>query len=231
MMLLTPVLMVAVFGTMFLARRPVDLPEVVRPLIATGAMVMVLLSMSQLLGNQFGFDRSGFRVFVLCAARRSDILLGKNLAFAPLALGLGLAALAFLQVVCPMRPDHLLAMLPQFVSMYLLFCALTNLLAILAPMPIAAGSMRPAQAKLVPFLLQFAFTFVCPLILAPTLAPLGVEALLAAFWGARLPIGLVLALGECAVVMVLYRLALTWEGDLLQAREQRILEIVTTKAE
>src|SRR5262249_39278754 len=116
MMLLTPVLMLVIFGSMFLARRTVP-PEAVRPLIAAGAMAMILLSMGQLIGNQFGFDRGGFRVFVLCAARRGDILLGKNLAFAPLALGLGAAAVVVLQAVQPMRLDHFLATVPQFVSM------------------------------------------------------------------------------------------------------------------
>ena len=40
--------------------------------------------MSQLLGNQFGFDRGGFRVYVLSPASRRDVLLGKNLSFVPL---------------------------------------------------------------------------------------------------------------------------------------------------
>ena len=47
---------------------------------------IALFGVLQLMSNQFGFDRDGFRVFVLCAAPRRDILLGKNLSFAPLAL-------------------------------------------------------------------------------------------------------------------------------------------------
>ena len=35
---------------------------------------------------------------------------------------------------------------------------------------------------------------------------------------------------ECAIVVVVYRLLLSWEGDLFQAREQKILEIVTNRA-
>jgi len=69
-------------------------------------------------------------------------------------------------------------------------------------------------------------------VLGLTLAPLGVEVLLATFgWAEHVPINLLLSLAECAAVVVFYRLALTWEGDLLQAREQRILETVATKAE
>ncbi|HEX4590577.1 MAG TPA: hypothetical protein VH120_11640, partial [Gemmataceae bacterium] len=146
MMLLSPVIMLVVFGSMFLTR-PTGPAEASRPWIATGAIAMVLLSMGQLIGNQFGFDRAGFRVFVLCSAPRGDILLGKNLSFAPLALGLVVAVLVILQVVYPMRPDLFLATLPQAVTMFLLYCLAANLLSILAPMPVAAGSLRPTNTR------------------------------------------------------------------------------------
>ena len=113
MMLLTPLIMAAIFGSM-LWRSGTSIPEPVRPLVAIGAMVFVLFGVLQLMGNQFGFDRDGFRVFVLCAAPRRDILLGKNLAFAPLALGIAAILLTVVQVVCPMRLDHFLAMFPQY---------------------------------------------------------------------------------------------------------------------
>ncbi len=210
-----------------------EVPEAIRPLLAFGAMTIFLLSMIQLVGNQFGFDRSGFRVFVLCPACRRDILLGKNLAFAPLVLALGAIMIAFIQVVYPMRLDHFLALLPQFISMYLLFCMLANLLSILVPMPIAQGSLKRANPKLIPILLQGVFVlFLFPLVLAPTLLPLGVEfALEKLGWIKGVPICLVLSLVECVVVVYVYRLVLTWQGALLHAREQKILEIVTTKAE
>ncbi len=40
-----------------------------RPLCAVGAMALVLFGLMQLMANQFGFDRDGFRVFVLSAPR------------------------------------------------------------------------------------------------------------------------------------------------------------------
>src|SRR5262249_60871041 len=49
-----------------------------RPLVATGAFALVTLMMVQLVGNQFAFDRSGFRTYVLSAAPRQDILLGNR---------------------------------------------------------------------------------------------------------------------------------------------------------
>ena len=38
-----------------------------------------------------------------------------------------------------MRLDHFLAMFPQYISMFLLFCMFTNLLSIYAPFHVAAG--------------------------------------------------------------------------------------------
>lgn len=67
MMLLTPLIMNVIFGSMLLNGRQ-QVPELARPLVAIGGMVFVLLGMLQLTGNQFGFDRDGFRVFVLCTA-------------------------------------------------------------------------------------------------------------------------------------------------------------------
>ncbi len=231
MMLLTLVVLSGMFGALLL-NAPPNIPQLARPLVAMGAMIFVLFCMLQLMSNQFGFDRDGFRVFVLCAASRRDILLGKNLAFAPLTLGTAVILLIVAQVFCPMRLDHLLAMLPQFVSMYLLFCILTNLVSIYAPLHIAAGSLKPANPKIGKVLLQMAmFVFLFPLTQAPTLLPLGIEAGLEyKGWTKGIPICLLLSLAECAAVVFIYRFCLNWQGGLLQDREQKILESVTNRA-
>lgn len=230
LMLLTPAILIPVAGSMML-RGTHEFPELVRPLIAVGGMVMVLFGLLQLMGNQFGFDRDGFRVYVLCSAARRDILLGKNLAFVPLALIMAAVVLALVEFVGPMRADHLLATVPQYVSMYLLFCILANALSILAPLHIAAGSMKPANPKLTAVLLQFVmFAVAFPLTQALVLIPLGIEAILIfSGWPLRAPVYLLLSLVECAAVVVLYRYSLNRLGDLLQSREQRILDAVTSR--
>ena len=231
MMLLSPLILVVLFGSMLFARRG-TMPEAVRPLLAFAAMMMVLFGMVQFVGNQFGFDRGGFRVFVLSAASRRDILLGKNLAVAPLALMLAVPMVALLQILAPMRLDYLLAVVPQAVLMYLLFCLTANWMSVLMPMAIRAGSFRPANTKAAPILLQAAFVLLAPLALAPALLPYGVEFAVTELAGVKgLPICLVLSLLECAAVVLLYRLLLTGQGGLLQAPQKKILEIVTTKAE
>lgn len=232
MMLLTPIVLVAISGSMFLLR-PVPLPVAARPMLPFGVMAMVLLSMLQLVGNQLGFDRGGFRVFVLSPAPRRDVLLGKNLAFAPLPLALGLMMTILLQVLFPMGPVYFLAVFPQLLSMFLIFCVLANYLSILAPMPIAAGSLRPTQMKIIPMVLHILFVMLFPVVLSLTLIPFGTALLLETVegWQHADLVCLALSLLECAVVVLLYRLVLGTQGKLLQAREQKILEVVAVRAE
>jgi len=195
-------------------------------------MSLVMLTMIQFMGNQFGFDRSGFRVFVLCASPRREVLLGKNLALAPFALSFTVVAVIVLQIVYPARLDYFLATFPVMLSIFLLYAMMANLLSIIAPLPMAQGSFKPTHYKGIPILCHLAFVFLFPIVLAPTLFPLGIAWTMRALeWVDGTPVCLVLSLAECVGIVYLYRWVLTLEGALLQAREQRILEIVTTKAE
>jgi ABC-2 type transport system permease protein len=231
MMLISPIILVLVFGGIAMAHS-FEPPALVRPLMAFGGMSMILLTMVQLVGNQFGFDRGGFRVYVLSAAPRREVLLGKNAATAPLALGLGALLLVLVQAVYPMRFDYFLAAIPQALTMYLLFCLLANCLSIYAPTVIRSGSFKPTNPKGLALLLQFVFLFLFPWTLLPALAPLGVELGLEQLgWVTGWPICLALSVLECAAVCLVYQRVLTWEGQVLQAREQKILALVTPKAE
>jgi len=231
MLLLTPLILVLVFGSLFFMKT-IELLEVVRPLVAFAAMSLILVTMTQLLGNQFGFDRGGFRVFVLSAVPRRDILLGKNLAVAPLALGLSAVLITALQVMFPMRVDHLLAVVPQFVGMYLLFCLVANFLSIFTPMPVRSGTLKPVNPKGMALLVQVVLLFLYPLTLMPMLLPYGVEVALDEFGRIHgVPICLMLCVVECAVIVFVYWLVVAKQGEWLQFRELKILEIVTSKTE
>jgi ABC-2 type transport system permease protein len=75
------------------------------------------------------------------------------------------------------------------------------------------------------------FLVLFPLTQAPTLLPLGIEALSNFMgWTAGLPIYLLLCLVECALVAIIYYFSLIWLGNLFQAREQKILDSVTKRA-
>lgn len=231
MLLLSPAIMVLVFGSMLLTRQ-VEFPNWSRPLIGFGAIAMINLTLMQLIGNQFGLDRQGFRTFVLSAAPRRDILLGKNLSLAPLAGTIATVMVAIAQAVVPMRISHFFATLVELGSLFMILCVIGNFTSILAPMPVASGSLKPANPKLIPILLHLVFMFLFPIVFSIALAPLGLEMLLHHLgWLRPVPIYLIGAALELAAMIFLYRAIVAWQGDLLQAREQKILAVVTTKVE
>lgn len=231
MILLSPLITGVIFGSMLWNNRN-PTAEIFRPLIALGLMLFGLMGLLQLMGNQFGFDRDGFRVFVLCSASRRDILLGKNLSYLPIAIGLSLVPLLIVEVVCPMKLSHLLAMVPLFATMFLIFCLFANLLSILAPQHLAPGSLKASNPRTSTVLLQLLmFLLLFPLSQLPILLPIGVEYGMDFMgWSHGLPVALLIAIVECLAVVGIYLLLLRWQGDLLQEREQKILEVVTARA-
>jgi len=232
MILLSPIILFAVFGSMLFTGGGLSPPVALRPLIGLGAIAMGMFSLVQLYQNQFGFDRGGFRVFVLCPASRRDILLGKNLSLAPIALSLGAIAVSALQFIYPMRATHFAATLIQLVTAYLIICMIGNLVSILAPSAMAAGALKSAKPKLATVLVQLLFVFLLPIALIPTMVPYGIEFLLHTFgWANRIPVYLALSIVELAVVGLIYPRVLACQGHLLQKRQQKILDTVTTKTE
>jgi hypothetical protein len=74
--------------------------------------------------------------------------------------------------------------------------------------------------------------FAFPLTQAPMLLPFALEYLLEDLSNVRgLPICFALSLGQVLAVAFFYRLVLDVEGNWLQSREKKILEIVAAKAD
>ena len=231
MVLLSPLIMIFIFGTSVL-KMSSHPGEFTGPLMASAVLAMILFGMVQLAGNQFSFDRGGFRNFVLAAAPRREILLGKNLALAPIVLGLALVAMILLQVAFPMRLDYFVAALFQMVTMFLLYCLFSNFISILNPTATTAGSLKPAVKPSGKTLLFGLLTMALfPFALAPSMMPLGLEVGLHWLgWFPGIPISLLFSLGEALAVGYLYSWVLDRQGELLQSRELRILEVVSARA-
>ncbi len=208
------------------------LPEAAKPFLGTGAVVMVLFALLQLVCNQFGCDRDGFRNLVLLPTPRERILLGKNLAFAPLAAAIALLPLAAMSILAKLSVAVILATGLQFIAAFFMFSAIGNATSILMPFRVAAGSLKPSKQSWRTQLLLMLVHFLFPLAVAPVFIPplLG----LAAQKWTNLPAGLVnllLALVLAAVFAVIYWFTLGPLGRLLQRRETHILRAVTEEAE
>ena len=193
-----------------------------------GVCFVAMIGVSQLIQNQFGFDGKGFRALMLAPVDERDILIGKNLSMAPVALTLGLLALGLLQVFSPLTWSHFLATIVQLLNMYLVACLVGNLMSIVVPLRIAPGSLKPTNMKFAPVVLQILIFLLAPLGMIPALMPLGVEILFGdqPKWN-WLPIYLLGVLIYLAVLGFIYFICIGRQAKLLAARKWKILKTVT----
>jgi hypothetical protein len=232
MAIMSPIIMIAIFGSMLFFGPGKDMPVEANPFMAVAGIALTMIGTTQLMLNVFGNDRGGFRAFVLMPVERRDILLGKNLSVAPIAAILVIAVLVLIQIVLPMKLMHFAATLIQLVPVYVLVCLVGNLTSMFAPMAVATGSLKPAQPKFLPIVIQMFAMMMMPLSLVPALAALLFELLLDKFAGGRwFPLYLIISVVELPLAVILYRFLLTKQGHLLQRRESKILEVVTANVE
>jgi len=232
MVLVTPVILICVFGSTIVFGVGHEMPLQARPFVGVGVLAMTMFGISQLMVNVFGFDRNGFRAYMLMPVSRRDVLVGKNAAVAPIAFGMSVVMLAVLQMFLPQHFTHLVATLVQFVPVFLLYCLIGNTASIAAPVGMSAGSVKPVQPKAVPMLIQMLALFCSPLVLVPPALWLGAELLLQRVTGVTVvPLYLLLSLGEAALAIWLYRRVVTAQARWLFQREPRILQAVSSLAE
>jgi ABC-2 type transport system permease protein len=232
MMLAMNVLMDIIIGATFLFRHSIAPPRWLVPYVTTGIMAFACFGMFQLLFNQFGYDRSGFRILVLSPAPRRWILLGKNLALLPIALSIGTLLLVLVKLVMGVPTLIVLATILQLLALFFLLCTAGNLVSMIAPFRVATGSLKPTKLPAGTGFLIFLLHATFPLLMAPAfLAPLFAGLIAAAGWIPAEPANLLLSAMLATITFQVYRRLLPSLGRLLQQREQKILDIVTHAVE
>ena len=220
------------FGAMILLRRSSAVADDMKPFFATGAVVFTFFGLVQLMFNSFGLDRGGFRVLVLLPVPRRQILLGKNLAFLPIAAGIGLTLLVLVKFALHISLVVILAALLQLVAAFFLLSMLGNLASILVPHRVAPGSLKPTKTSAVTTFLILITRLLFPIAMLPIFAAPVMGLLLSRVgWLPAAPANLVVSAIVLGLLALLYRLSLDRLGDLLQRREKQILDIVTHAVE
>ncbi|MFO1500786.1 MAG: hypothetical protein U1G07_20770 [Verrucomicrobiota bacterium] len=201
-------------------------------LLTTGMVAFPFLGMLQLIFNQFGHDREGFRALVLSPLARQDILLAKNLAFLPLVFTIGLSVLALASVLGRLPATLVLAAIAQLFTLFFLLSLAGNVVSVLAPYRVSAGSLKPTKAPAKKMLLIFLWQLVFPLAMLPVFVPVGLGLLGEHFgWFSGAWMDLLLSIIAAVLAAAVYFLALARVGRLLQTREQAILQVVTAEVE
>ena len=232
MALATNVLLFAFLGASVLFRHNGGLPAMAQPFMAAAAVAVTFLGLTQVMFNHFGFDRSGFRALVLLPTPRRHILLGKNLGLLPVALAVFVFNLGLVAVLAHLQVTVILAGVFEFVGAMLLMSVLGNLLSIVVPYRIAAGSLKPTKITGMTKLLLIVTHLLLPLAMLPVFVP-ALLSLLALPWD-WLPaeaISLAAAVVLAALSALFYWRMLEPLGRLLQQRERSILQAVTQEVE
>lgn len=232
MALATNFVMLLIFGGAIFLRRLASIGDNIKPFVATGAIAFTFFGMSQLMFNQFGFDRAGFRTLILMPVPRRRILLGKNLAVLPVAMGIGSAFLAVVMFALRMSLVIVLAAALQLVATFLLLSTVGNLTSVLVPYRIAPGSLKPTKVSATTTLLIFLSHMLFPTAMIPIFLPAFLGLLMSRLsWIPAAPGNLLLSVVVLALAALLYWLSLAGLGELLQRRERRILQVVTQEVE
>jgi len=228
----TSFLMTMICGSILLFHSTLKVPEAVKPFAATGAVVFSVFMLVQFFTNQFGLDRDGFRALMLSPVERKLILLGKNIACLPVGAIFGVILLALITVRLHLSPFVLAASLFQLAAVLLLAGLVGNMLSILAPYRIQAGSMKPTKLPGLAMLLLMACHILFPIAMAPVFVPPLAEFLWRhAGWPDVVPVNLILSVVLAAVMALGYWQSLVPLGRLLQRRETRILGVVTVEVD
>jgi hypothetical protein len=224
--------MTAIFSSWALLGGPATVSETVRPFIVTGVLAFSLFMLSQFLANQFGYDRDGFRTYVLSPVDRRWILLGKNLATAVVGGGFGLVLLIAVVYWLRLPLPDVAAAIVQLAIVLALGSLAGNLLSILMPFRIEPGSVRPTKMPALAQILLVLSHMLLPVIMLPAFAPPALQLV----WRrlalpAAVPVNLVASLAVAALAGVVYWRALGPLGRLLHRRETAIMRAVTVEQE
>src|SRR5262249_41983203 len=122
MSLASNLVVLIILAVMFFSRGARPPGELVKPFVATSVVGSTFFGLLQLMFNQFGFDRDGFRALVLLPIQRRHTLLAKNLALAPVAFGLGLLLLLIVRAAAHLPWLVFVATCLQLLAMFLLLC-------------------------------------------------------------------------------------------------------------
>ena len=232
MALATNFFMLLLFGTMFFARRMTNLSDNFKLFVASGPVVFTFLGMSHLMFNQFGFDRGGFRQIVLLPVPRRHILLGKNLAFLPIAIGFGLTFLVLVKIILRISFTIVLAAGLQLLATFMLLSIVGNLISVLVPYHIAPGSMKRTKTSAMTAFLIFISRLSFPVAMVPMLLPPAMGLLVSRLgWLPAGPVNLLFSMVLLVLLVFFYRFSLPGLDNMLLQREKQILQVVSEKVE
>ena len=205
-----------------------ELPDDVAPLVGTGVVLFCMFMMFGLSMNIFGFDRHGFRSFMLLPVRPRELLLAKNISMFPIICIMGFVPFCFAAVLFSFTWHDALACAAQLVTAFTLFCTLGNVVSTMFPFPMPTSSMKRVKPKWQAMLAQLGAFLISPLLMIvvalPAIAAFGLKKMdIWTGFSLNLPLSLVIT----ALATGFYWLMLEPMSRLLWNKQRDILLEVT----
>ena len=230
--LIMPICMGLVFGVYFSHRFDEEPDLMAMSWLPAVVIMWPFLNFAHFMFNVFGTDRNGFRGLILLPAWRDRYLMCKNLALFPFVGGL---AFVFLIIGALLfRPTLILFLVSmlQVFQLYLLCCTLGNFISLWFPYAVSRDMMRRQRNQGLMFLVGLITMAILALVTLPTAACLMLDSFAATWWDYEGPsLALLASLGLLGITALVYTTSLRYAGDLLLAREQRILEVLVRDRE
>jgi ABC-2 type transport system permease protein len=221
-----------ILGATMILRLHARVPRAFAPLVLEGVMAFSIFMLVPFLCNQFGFDRDGFRSLLLSPVERRDLLVGKNAAC--LVLGLGACIPLLVVATITLRPEPLVvaSALLQVATMLLTAATVGNVLSVLVPYRMAAGSLKATGLPPSAFLAVLGCQLFFPVLFLPAFVP-SVAFLLwhRARWSMPGAVEVLLALIIALATAGIYLSTLSPVARMLQRRETIVLARVTVDSE
>lgn len=196
----------------------VELWKYGEPLLTAGSILYVFLILTGLSCNLFAFEDAGMRTLVLSPVNRTNFLIGKNIAINSVALVLCTLVLVVSQVVFrDVTPGVLLFSVLTFLIYAPLTSVIGNWLSMYFPKRMKIGSRMNVSGAVGLLLI--------PMILLMTLPPLA--AIAAGFITKSLMVEYATLALLALISIGFYLLVIRPQGELMEARELKILEAVT----
>lgn len=195
-----------------------------RAWIPTACLLWPFINFSFFMFNIFGIDTFSFQALQLLPAPRYKYLLAKNIAIAPIVLGLVSFFIAVSLFLADVPGGIILLSFLLAIQLFLLFCTIGNFISIKFPHRLHRDALRAPGRRLYMVINGFASTLLSTLLIIPALLCLLVYRYPPRFlthqhgtWGLFLPAFLL-----TIITAILYWRTLPHAGDLLTAEEHLI---------
>lgn len=188
-------------------------------------LVWPFFNFSYVLFNIFGIDRESFRGLILLPTARYKYLLARNLALFPFVGGMSIAFVIAGSFLLDIPGKMVAVSVFQVVQLFLLYTIIGNVVSIYMPHQIGWNGQRTGSSRVLMMCVGILSAALLGVLMLPTTLCFFIDDVAREMWHYEgFSLGIPVSVAFLAVTLCAYFFSLRHAGDLLFAREQRVLD-------